>query len=400
MSTLRVDALKSANGNSFILDVAQRNLIDNGDMTIAQRGTSNSGITSAGYYTVDRWETSIGGGGGVGTWTQSQSTDTPEGTANTNGRFMHSLKMECTTADATLSNTESLWIKQTIEAASTDRYLYGTTSAKKSTLSFWVKSNKTGTYNVVWYNLNSGRNRQCIGRYTIDVADTWEKKIITIDGDTEFDYNPRSDPGNPGGGRILRLYFVLASGPGRLNGTVSEGEWQGGDSLTWSHGHTVNLGDTIGNTWYITGVQLEVGENATEFQYHSLIDNFMQCSRYYQRISRDDTYASSPIYTQGVYLGWGQFFSGTQAIIQWPLVVPFKFTPTVTYSDATHINISNDANFNEPSTAIALYNDSLHAAERHARAPYLLFTTVSATNASIGRAYINNSAGWIALGSE
>ena len=81
MSTLKVDALKSANGNSFILDVAQRNLIDNGDMTIAQRGTERTGIGSTGFYTIDRWETSISFGGQSGVWTQSQSTDTPEGTA-------------------------------------------------------------------------------------------------------------------------------------------------------------------------------------------------------------------------------------------------------------------------------------------------------------------------------
>lgn len=396
MSTLKVDALKSANGNSFILDVAQKNLIDNGDMSIAQRGTSNSGLTTGNIvHTMDRWQTYFVPN--IGEWTQSQSTDAPDSAASTATRFNHSLKMECTAGDTTLNSTEILAIRQGIEGNKLDRLWYGTTNPKSATLSFWVKSNKTGTYNVVFINESYGR--KYVGRYTIDAADTWEKKSITIPGDTENGFGTNTIPGNILSNR-LRLYFVLAVGTARQNTTLEEGVWQTSSGFEYGTGHTVNLADAVGNTWYMTGVQFEVGENTTEFQYETFQDNFMRCCRYYQRISRDDTPATSPVYTQGVYIGWGQFFSSTQAIIQWPLIVPFQYSPSVTYSDATHLSILENGALTEPSTAIALYNDSLHASEYHVRVPYLLLTTAAAVNARVGRAFINDSAGWIALGSE
>jgi hypothetical protein len=400
MSTLKVDALKSANGNSFILDVAQRNVIINGDMSIAQRGTSNSGIVSGTVtHTMDKWYTEyFGTSGATGTWTQSQSTDAPDSTASTATRFNYSLKMECTTASTPLTSSQFLAVYQNIEGSSLDRLWYGTSNPKSATLSFWVKSNKTGTYNVVFHNVSL--TRKYIGRYTIDAADTWEKKSITIPGDTYSGFVTNSIPGNVLS-NPLRIHFVLATGTARQLTSLEEGVWQGSNSFEWGTGHTVNLADSTDNEWYLTGVQFEVGENTTEFQYETFQDNFMKCCRYYQRISRDDTPATSPTYTHGVYLGWGQFFSSTQAVIQWPLIVPFKASPTVTYSDATHISIVENGALTEPSTAIALYDDASHTSEYDARAPYLLFTTAAAVNARIGRAFINNAtSGWIALGTD
>src|SRR5210317_2483905 len=119
-------------GNNF------RNIIINGDMSIAQRGTSETGITGSGYNTVDRFGSTIAT---AGTWTQSQSTDVPTGQG-----FATSLKYDCTTANASLSASSQIRIQQAIEGQNLQYLKYGTANAQSTTLSFWVKSNKIGTY--------------------------------------------------------------------------------------------------------------------------------------------------------------------------------------------------------------------------------------------------------------
>ena len=117
---------------------AFKNIIINGDMSIAQRGTSSSGITSSGYYTVDRFQTIISG---LGTWTHSQSTDVPTGQG-----FAKSFKLDCTTADASPASSDLSIFRQRLEGQNLQYLKKGTASAESLTLSFWVKSNKTGTY--------------------------------------------------------------------------------------------------------------------------------------------------------------------------------------------------------------------------------------------------------------
>ena len=154
----------------------RRNLFMNGDMQIAQRGTSATGKTATGFYTVDRWEFVASS---AGTWTISQDTTVPTG-----GGFTTSQKLDCTTADSSLGAGDYLIWRQKIEGKNLQHLKFGTSSAEKLTLSFWVRSAKTGTYIVEFYNNNSGGIRRQSQSYTISSADTWEKKTITIDGDT------------------------------------------------------------------------------------------------------------------------------------------------------------------------------------------------------------------------
>jgi len=151
-----------------------RNLVINGDMQIAQRGTSVASITTTGYRTVDRWNNSISS---FGTWTQSVENDAPTGSG-----FRKSLKMLCTTADASPAAGDFHLIEQYIEGQNLQQIAKGTSSAKQLTISFWVKANATGTYIVELY--DNDNSRTISASYTISASATWEKKTVTFAADT------------------------------------------------------------------------------------------------------------------------------------------------------------------------------------------------------------------------
>ena len=171
MSTLKVDTIQNSSGENLVFE--NKNLLINGQMAIFQRATSQTTITAT-YNTADRWLTSITS---LGAFTQSRSTDVPSAQG-----FGYSLKMDCTTADASPAAGDDLVLIQRLEGQNLQHLLKGTSSAKKLTLSFWVKSNKTGTYIVNIY--DNDNNRVIAKSYTISSADTWEKKELTFDGDT------------------------------------------------------------------------------------------------------------------------------------------------------------------------------------------------------------------------
>ena len=240
-------------------------IIINGDMSIAQRGTSVSSITTGGYKTLDRFNIDINS---AGTWTMSQSTTVPSGQG-----FATSLKMDCTTADASLSASDYLIVRTLLEGQNLQQLKFGTSSAESLTLSFWVRSNKTGTY-AVWFYADVG-NKSFSKTYTIDSADTWEKKTITINGDTASSFSNNNSIG-------LRINWYLASGTTYTSGTLPT-NWQTDSNGDRAVGQ-VNLADNTANEWYITGVQLEVGEYTSStlppFQHESFGDNLARCQRY------------------------------------------------------------------------------------------------------------------------
>ena len=246
-------------GNNF------RNIIINGDMSIAQRGTSETGITSGGYYTLDRFQTSISG---LGTWTQSQSTDVPTGQG-----FGKSLKMDCTTADASPSANDSLFLKQKIEGQNLQYLKKGTSSAESLTLSFWTKSNKTGTYCIELRDVDN--SRQFSQAYTISSADTWEKKTLTFAGDTTGTLNNDN-------GSSLEVSFWLGAGTNFTSGTLQS--WGSYTNANRAVGQ-VNLADSTANEWYITGVQLEAGTSASDFEFLPVDVNLGRCQRYFQIVN-------------------------------------------------------------------------------------------------------------------
>jgi hypothetical protein len=161
--------------NSKFTDIVNfKNIIINGDMSIAQRGTSTASITGSGYYTVDRFQLGVIT---LGTWTNSQSTDVPTGQG-----FATSSKLDCTTADASPAANAFFQFRQKLEGQNLQYLKKGTANAVSLTASFWVKSTKTGTFIVEIQDVDN--NRGISKSYTVDVTDTWEKKTITFEGDT------------------------------------------------------------------------------------------------------------------------------------------------------------------------------------------------------------------------
>ena len=283
-----------------------RNIIINGDMSIAQRGTSTSSITSGGYQTVDRFYTGVTT---AGTWTQSQSTTVPSGEG-----FATSLKMDCTTADGSLAAGDLIQVVQYIEGQNAQYLKYGTSSAQSLILSFWVRSNKTGTYIAELRNTDNTRTRSL--SYTISSADTWEKKTITFGGDTN------SGPNNDNG-EGLRLTFWLAAGSTYSSGTLAT-DWE---STTQANRAVcqVNLADSTSNEWYITGVQLEVGTAASDFEFlpHDVNEN--RCLRYYLLLATGDS--------QVLFNGFYYTASELRTVVQ--TLVPMRANPTLDQTTGT-----------------------------------------------------------------
>jgi hypothetical protein len=256
----------SVTTEKIVADTNFRNIIINGDMSLAQRATSASSLTENGYNTCDRWYSQISS---TGTWSQSQSTDVPTGQG-----FATSYKWDCTTADASLAAGDSILFQQRVEAQNLQYLKKGTANAESTTLSFWVKSNKTGIYIANLYDEN---NRDISQSYTISSADTWEKKTLTFAGDTS---------GAFGNDNAIGLYvnFYLAAGSNYSSGTLGT-TWSSYTAANVAVGQ-VNLADSTDNEWYITGVQLEAGTTASDFEFLPVDVNLGRCQRYYETFSQ------------------------------------------------------------------------------------------------------------------
>ena len=282
MSTLKVDAIVDKDsGNTTTINgttigpnlsinshnTQGKNLIINGAMNVAQRGTS---FTTTSAYTLDRWtfQTDL-----LDQYahTVTQSTDTP-------GGFASSLKIEVTTSETSVESTEDLAVTQRIEAQNLQHLQAGTSSAKSLTLSFYVKSSVTGVYAVHLQAIDDSKIFPTT--YTINSANTWEYKTITIPPCTIATIDNDNGTG-------LNLTFITLTGSTYTAG--STGSWQSYASNLFAAGMTANV-SSDGDTWLITGVQLELGDAATEFEHESYGQTLSKCQRYYYRIGPEAAY--------------------------------------------------------------------------------------------------------------
>jgi len=247
-----------------------RNIIINGDMSIAQRGTSATGLGNgdSGYNTVDRWRfTELGAP--TYEFTQTQDTDVPTGQG-----FATSLKMDCTTAQGSLATGDVIQFNQRFEGQNLQFLKKGTANAESTTLSFWVKSNKTGTYIVELRDIDNSRTIN--KSYTIDSASTWEKKIIIFAGDTTGTFDNDNE-------RSLDINFWLGAGTDYTSGTLQT-SWDTEVNANRAVGQ-VNLADSTSNNFWITGIQLEAGTTASDFEFLPFDINKQRCFRYYELVA-------------------------------------------------------------------------------------------------------------------
>jgi hypothetical protein len=362
-TTLELPATSSTLATQNSLGV--RNLIINGDMRIAQRGTSSTGITSTfSYHTVDRWFTQ--GTSSFGTFTQTQDTDVPSGQG-----FANSLKMQCTTANASLSAGSYLRLEQRIEGQNLQHLKYGTSNAESLTLSFWVKSNKTGTY-VCWLYQDS-TVRGVSASYTISSSDTWEKKTITFSGDTSASSNIVNDNSSE-----LRILFQLVAGTDWSSGTLQT-SW-GNFVYANSAVGQVNLADSTSNYINITGVQLEVGTEATPFEHRPYDMELQRCQRYYQQLG---TFNST---------GYSGVLSGTASTsaaiyrCDVPLSCNLRANPSVGL-----VNLKANIPGNTIRTVTSLSNSFTDASKRGLQLDIILDATLTSTYGVRGVVYTNNN---------
>ena len=286
-----------------------RNLIINGDMSLAQRGTSTTGVTTSdGYYACDRWYSQTD----TGTWTISQSTDVPTGQG-----FFNSFKMDCTSAGS--SNADEVMIRSKHEGQNLQYLKYGTTNASSLTLSFWIKSNKTGNYYVAFVNNNSTQDRVVSFGYTIDSADTWEKKTITIPGDTSQSFDNTN-------GENLTLYWLFSAASGFTSGGVSN-TWTNYAANRFANSNLAGLGGSTSDYVNITGVQLEAGTTASEFEFLPVDVNLLRCQRY--------CYVITGATDQAIAIGDNANGSGA-ALFFLPLLTTMRSAPSGSFTTASH----------------------------------------------------------------
>jgi hypothetical protein len=237
---------------------AMKNRIINGAMVINQRGGTTT-VNSGTVYGIDRW--AGGATTSAGVFTFRQTTNAPVG-------FTQSMFIEVTTADASLAATDNYSIRQTIEGYNVADLGWGTANAKTVTLSFWVRSNLTGTFGGAVKNAST---RAYPFSYTISAANTYEYKTITIAGDTTGTWNTDNTAG-------IFVLFSLGMGSDYVN---TAGAWAAGNFLS-STGAT-NVMASTSNNFYIAGVQLEVGTQATSFDYRQYTTELQLCQRYYYK---------------------------------------------------------------------------------------------------------------------
>jgi hypothetical protein len=283
---LRLDASGNATfaGTAAMASSFLRNRIINGDMRIDQRnaGASVTVGPSLGsiLYTLDRW---YGFATSTRTFTVQRSTTAP-------ASFTNSAQLTVGVSGSP-GASEQLLYGQSIEGFNAADLSWGTANAQTVTISFWVRSSVTGTYGFGV--LNSAGNRSYIATYTVNTANTWEYKTITVPGDTSGTWLTDN-----GAGLLVR--FDLGSGS-NFNGTA--GTWSG--NFVWRTSGSVNWIANAGATWFVTGVQLEVGSIATPFERRQFGQEFVLCQRYFERSDQLFQTASSGglsnSYPTGIY---------------------------------------------------------------------------------------------------
>ena len=276
-------------------------------MQVWQRATAATTVTNA-YATVDRYKFTENTSGA---FSSERSTDTPTGTG-------YSLKLQVTTADTSMAAGDYAYFMHLIEAQNLQSLQYGTSSAKTLTLSFWVKSSKTGTYSMALGKMDN-TVYIFVHEYTISQANTWEKKTITISptaGSTSFITSAAGAIDNDNG-TGLALYWWLCSGTD-LNGATSNA-WSS-NTNHYTTTNTVNWFDSTSNNLYLAQAQLEIGDVATPFEHEDIATTLAKCQRYYVNFEAQGSYTN---------YAFGSVTNGTTAEVHASLPVTMRDEPVI-----------------------------------------------------------------------
>ena len=295
-----------------------RNLIINGSMQVMQRlpndGTMQTGTDG---YTIDRWNM-WENTGGVVTW--GQSTDAPPGF-----RFSH--HVDVAISGSMGSGTNNAVVQYQIEDIDLVHLKFGTADAKNLTLSFWVKSKQTGTY-AIWMRSEQNTSRAITKTYTVSAADTWEKKTINYAGDTSGGGIYDASDANAVG---LKIAWCMATDTGNQGGTGST-SWHNEATNKKFEGHNVNVMSDAANYFKLGGVQLEVGDTATEFEHLPYATELINCERYYQGLTSDKGAAQN-------YMGAGFVYTSDTATFPFQYRTPMRAIPSISQVTGTNYYI-------------------------------------------------------------
>ena len=318
----------------------RKNIIINGAMQVAQRATSATGISSSGYYTVDRFDTAMSTT--AGQYTASQVTDAPEG-------FGNALKLECTTADTSIAAGETLIGLFQLEGQDVQTIQKGTSSAKEVTVSFYAKANAAKTYVVELKDFTN--TRTCSKTFTVGTSYT--RHEITFPADTTGTITNDN-------ARQFAINLWLHAGSTYTGGTLQTA-WGAQSNADRAVGIDSFFSSTD-NTFFITGVQLEVGSVATEFEHRSFGQELALCQRYYHRQVRTDTTdASDPSRfnnTAGIYLGLAQITGATTGFLPVNMPTTMRTTPTISQTEASDISVFPGSNI--VLTAFSIVGHEMH----------------------------------------
>jgi len=336
-----------------------KNRIINGAMVIDQRnaGSAVTNVTSA--YVLDRWKA---GGSTDGAVTVQQTSTAPDG-------FTKSMKLLVATADTSIGAAQYYQFFQVIEGYNVADLMLGTATAKTFTVSFWVQSSKTGTYCATL--TNGASSRLCPVNFTINSANTWEQKSFTVTGDTTGTWATDNT-----GGLILIVNLALGS---NFNAGTS-GTWGTSQYGTSSQ---VNWMDTAGATFYITGVQLEVGSSATGFEYRQYQQELALCQRYYWRSTAG---AAFPPYGYA----WCTSTSNAYAVVNYP--VPMRAAATTL--DYSTLGISVMGISTGAVSAASINSSTLYLAQVNATSSATFPTGFAVLSAN------NSASSYIGFGAE
>ena len=280
-----------------------RNVIINGAMQVAQRGTSSTGLGSgAGYFTCDRW--SITGTASAGRLTMTQESDGPSGFAN-------SMKLACTTADTSVAAGEKLILRQILEGQDLQQFAKGTSDAKEFTVSFYVKGNASATY--VFELFDSDNTRQI--SKTFSVTTDWTRVILTFPADTTGAFSDDN-------GISLYAQIWLHAGSDFTSGTLNSSAWAAQTVANRASSSATSFFDSTARTFFITGVQLEVGDTATDFEHRSFGDELIKCKRYFTQWTG----------TANQTVGIGVVITGTTSFVGVQFPIEMRTGPTITES--------------------------------------------------------------------